>query len=69
MLWNRQKQRDRAIHVDAAKARVEIQKEATEEAVQEAKQASQHLTHLLTTNGFTIKLFLAAHNPRKKNGL
>lgn len=42
---------------------VEIDKSASKEAVDKAKSASKHLNSLLVENGFTLKIYLAAHNP------
>lgn len=40
--------------------------EAQKEVIQKAKVASNQLNELLVQNGFTIKIYLAAHNPPTK---
>lgn len=43
---------------------------AKKEVIEEAKNASNKLNELLVQNGFTIKIYLAAHNaPTKKKGI
>lgn len=50
---------------------VVVHKNATQEAVAQAKEANQHLNDLLIENGFTLKIYLAAggHLPKKVNGI
>jgi hypothetical protein len=40
--------------------------DAKKEVIEEAKNASNKLNSLLVQNGFTIKIYLAAHNPPTK---
>lgn len=43
--------------------------DAKKEIIEEAKKVNEHLKELLVQNGFTIKIYLAAHNPtREKTG-
>ena len=48
-----------------ASSRIEVKthKDANQKEVEKAKQANEHLNDLLIENGFTLKIFLAAHNP------
>lgn len=39
---------------------------AKDEVIEKAKKASDELNSLLVQNGFTIKIYLAAHNPPTK---
>lgn len=39
---------------------------AKDEVIEQAKSASNQLNELLVQNGFTIKIYLAAHNPPTK---
>lgn len=40
--------------------------EAKKEVIEQAKSASNQLNELLVQNGFTIKIYLAAHSPQTK---
>lgn len=40
--------------------------DAKKEVIEEAKNASNKLNELLVQNGFTIKIYLAAHSPQTK---
>lgn len=46
-----------------SRVEVEIHKDASKEAVEQAKSANEHLKELLVNNGFTLKIYLAAHQP------
>lgn len=39
---------------------------AQKEVIEQAKNASNQLNELLVQNGFTIKIYLAAHSPQTK---
>ena len=49
-----------------SRVEVEIAKDASKEAVEKAKNANEHLKELLVNNGFTLKIYLAAHTPANK---
>lgn len=38
---------------------------AKDEVIEKAKEASNQLNNLLVQNGFTIKIYLAAHSPQQ----
>lgn len=67
MWFNRNKQRNDTAVESSPLGRVEIemQKHASKEAVEKAKQANAHLKELLVENGFTLKIYLAAHSSAK----
>lgn len=46
---------------------VVVHKNATEESLNKAKQANEKLNELLVENGFTLKIYLAAHGPASKH--
>lgn len=47
---------------------IETHKNATKEAIAEAKQATQKLNSLLVENGFTLKIYLATGGHRNTKG-
>lgn len=60
--------RKEPFHIESqasSRIEVEIDKSASKEAVDKAKSASKHLNSLLVENGFTLKIYLAAHNSAK----
>jgi hypothetical protein len=46
-----------------SRVEVEVHKDATKEVAEKAKNANEHLKELLVNNGFTLKIYLAAHQP------
>lgn len=46
-----------------SRVEVEVHKDASKEAAEQAKEANAHLKELLVNNGFTLKIYLAAHQP------
>jgi len=53
----------------ASRVEVELSKDANREAVEKAKEVNAHVKDLLVENGFTLKIYLAAHKPAyKKQG-
>jgi hypothetical protein len=52
-----------------SRVEVELHKNASVEAAEQAKKANEHLNDLLVKNGFTLKIYLAAGGqPPKKRG-
>ena len=54
-----------------SRVEVEVAKNASAEAAEKAKQVNAHVKELLVENGFTLKIYLAAHNsakPKKRLG-
>lgn len=50
----------------SSRVEVEIDKNASREAAEKAKTANAHLNDILTENGFTLKIYLAAGGQSKK---
>lgn len=50
-----------------SRVEVEVHKDATKEAVEKAKDTNAHLKELLVNNGFTLKIYLAAHQPNNNH--
>lgn len=51
----------------ASRVEIEVAKDANTEAAQKAKEVNSHVKDLLDENGFTLKIYLAAHQPRLQN--
>lgn len=69
-LFSRKKPDMKIAPPSTSRVEVELHKSASEDAVQKAKQANEHLNDLLVANGFTLKIYLAAGGqpPKKKRG-
>lgn len=62
-LFNRKKKVSTPVVVQppaTSRVEVELEKDATNEAVAKAKETNKHLNDLLVENGFTLKIYLAA---------
>jgi hypothetical protein len=67
-LFNRKRKEDLRVEATpTSRVEVEVHKTASEQAVKKAKEANEHLKELLVQNGFTLKIYLAAHNPAPNN--
>ena len=68
MFWSKRKNEAPIIIQPPVESRVEVEiaKDASKEAAEKAKNANEHLKELLVNNGFTLKIYLAAHTPNTK---
>lgn len=70
MRWFRRKPNIQA-HLEAQhdnRVEVVVHKNATADAIKEAKETNEHLHNLLVENGFTLKIYLAAGGHAPKEG-
>lgn len=72
MSWFSRKKKIEPINIEPpaqSRVEVELQKGASREAAEKAKEANQHLNDILVANGFTLKIYLAAGGQvRQKKG-
>lgn len=72
MSWFRTKQQETATQEFESNSRIEIiaHKKATKSQINEVKKANETLNNVLDSNGFTLKIFLAAggklKNPKQR---
>lgn len=50
-----------------SRVEIEVSKDANIEAAEKAKEVNAHVNDLLVENGFTLKIYLAAHKPATVN--
>jgi len=71
MFWLRRKcktaQKDRLKQADHAAIEIVTHKDATDKLFKETKAANDKLQDLLTKNGFTVKIYIAAGGKTKTN--